>query len=304
MSSINILNQKVNVNTKRKEAALSRHSFRIVCNSLIKLLEEGLKNYELNRLEQAYINFMTLINIFSETLPHLNDFNKNLPEYNILKNELAESIDTIEKIKIELCNREKTLQEQNATTPNSISNFGYSGSVSPVKSPKFRTKKTINSERVFKYILRIIEKKERNPPQILLIDIRSTNNYENGHITWKNNKFDYNGVINIPFDSFNEINVDINKILQEAEKKEFDEKKKYLIKNIYNSDLVIYYDEQSNTINDKVYQVISDALFYNNNSSTKIKRPPVMLENGYQGWIQFIKESELNLSEFIEKVEL
>ena len=95
------------------------------------------------------------------------------------------------------------------------------------------------------------------------------------------------------------MNVDINRILYEAENKEFNERKKNLIRNIFESDLIIYYDDQSSTVNNQVYQLISDVLFHNNNGK-KIKRPPVMLENGYQGWVQFIKKSGLNISEYIE----
>jgi len=294
------LNQQVETETKKSTLALRGHTFRIVCNSLIKLLDEGNKYYKSNRFEYAYVKFMTLIDLFNKILPNLKDFNKNLPEYNILKNELTEAVDTIEKVKTELKNREKALQEKKTASSYSLSSnsFSRSSSNEQVSSPRSGMKKTIDPEKMFKYISRIIEGGEANPPQILLIDIRSSNEYGNGHITWKNNRFHYNGVINIPLDLFYGMNVDINKVLYEAENKEFNEKKKNLIRNIYESDLIIYYDEQSSTYNTQ-YQIISDILFHNNNGR-KIKRPPIMLENGYQGWVQFIKKSGLNLSEYIE----
>jgi len=300
-SFIDELKKKADVEAKKKYNLLKGHSFRLICNALLKLVAEGENNYKSNKYEHAYVNYMTVINIFSDILPTLKDFERSLPEYKILGNELNSAIETITTIKENLQNREKALKEQNSYVSNSLDNFSASRSSlnEQISSPRSGNKKTIDSEKIYKYILRILKEEEIRPPQILLIDIRKPSDYESNHITWRNNKYDYNGVINIPLESFYGLNVDINRILYEAESKEFNERRKKLIRNIFESDLIIYYDDQSSTVNNQVYQLISDVLYHNNNGKN-IKRPPVMLENGYQGWVQFIRKSGYNISEFIE----
>ena len=118
--------------------------------------------------------------------------------------ELNSAIETITTIKENLQNREKALKEQNSYVSNSLDNFSASRSSlnEQISSPRSGNKKTIDSEKIYKYILRILKEEEIRPPQILLIDIRKPSDYESNHITWRNNKYDYNGVINIPLESF------------------------------------------------------------------------------------------------------
>jgi len=97
--------------------------------------------------------------------------------------------------------------------------------------------------------------------------------------------------------------IDINSLLADAERKESNEQKKALIRNICESDLIIYYDEQTSNLNIQVYQIISDVLFHNN-YGRKIKRPPVMLENGYKGWLEFLQKSGISQSRYTESSNL
>eukprot|EP00833_Pecoramyces_ruminatium_P016501 jgi/Orpsp1_1/1190533/evm.model.d7180000079586.1 len=170
----------------------------------------------------------------------------------------------------------------------------------PIKPPKPIHMKTIPPQAVFKYLTRIVSGEEQNPPQILLIDIREPNDYHSGHIYWKNNSnLNYNGVINIPMNLFFIANMDIKRLILEAENLEINEGKKTLIRNICYSDLIIFYDFCSNIVDEEFHRIIPDTLF-NNNNGMKIKRPPVMLENGYNGWVQFLNDSGKKISDWVD----
>jgi rhodanese-related sulfurtransferase len=171
-----------------------------------------------------------------------------------------------------------------------------------IKTTKTRsiTKKTIPPQLVLKYIARMNSGEEQNPPQIILIDIREPKDYHSGHIYWKNNSNLYfNGVINIPLKTFYSSNTNMKKLISEAESLEIEMKKKALIRSICKADLIIYYDFSSDVTNNELHQIIPDTLF-NSNNDKRIKRPPVMLEYGYNGWVQYINSLGKNISDWVE----
>eukprot|EP00833_Pecoramyces_ruminatium_P000627 jgi/Orpsp1_1/1174659/evm.model.c7180000050893.1 len=278
----------VDFETKKKWKTIKGHQFRLICNSLIKLMEQAKEHYDKNQFQYAYIKYMCIINIYYDYLQKIKDFNPNISEYRILQNELKDSVDTIEELKSTL--KEKT----------NIPSITKNTSNTQISSPPLKNKKTINSERLFKYIERIVYGNEPNPPQILLIDIRERKDYENSHINWKykpNSR--YSGVINIPIGDFYGMNMNLNELITKAVKNEKDDRRKKLIENICQSDLIVYYDKNSKEYRGDVYNLISNVLFQNSNGN-KIKKPPVMLECGYDGWVQFIQDNKKNISEWIE----
>jgi rhodanese-related sulfurtransferase len=290
MSSLNgKLKEKIKYETDKKIEFIENYSFKPVCNSLIKLIEKAQIDYKENKLEDAYILYRVVINIFNDNLKNRRDFNQYLSEYVNLRSELNQSIDIIERIK-------EKLKEREATS----GIITRSGAINQESSPSYEELKTISSEKLYKYIERIVSGKDAKPPQILVIDIRDRKNYKNGHINWKINPYlKYNGVVNIPLDFFYGLSTNLNKIIEVAVQNENDNRKKELINNICQSDLIVYYDDNSKTINNQVHNIISSRLFHNNNGMN-IKRPPVMLEGGYNGWIQFIQRNRNNISEWTE----
>jgi len=91
----------------------------------------------------------------------------------------------------------------------------------------------------------------------------------------------------------------MKKLISEAESLEIEMKKKALIRSICKADLIIYYDFSSDVTNNELHQIIPDTLF-NSNNDKRIKRPPVMLEYGYNGWVQYINSLGKNISDWVE----
>jgi len=391
---MDILNNQAKREAKKKIDLLRGHSFKIICNSLVNLLDNGKTMYKEKRLEHSYVQYMGVVNIYYDELPKLKNYDMNIPEFRILMNELGSACDIIEELKRILqekannghilraqsnseiennenktCSREvsyncrnvespppeefisspeptipssererafmSTTSEVPTSLPQSASrNHSTSDVYSSIPRPTPRTqsasvvptpmprstprapsgdiktnhtktrsiiiKKTIPPQMVLKYITRMTSGEEQNPSQIMLIDIREPEDYHFGHIYWKNNlNLYFNGVINIPLKTFYSSNMNLKKLISEAERLEIEMKKKALIRSICETDLVIYYDFSSDIINNESYQIISDTLF-NSNNEIRIKRPPVMLEYGYNGWVQYINSLGKNISDWVE----
>ncbi|ORX87302.1 hypothetical protein BCR32DRAFT_240290 [Anaeromyces robustus] len=193
------LKKVISNETIKTTKTIKKHSFRIICNSLIKYLDEGKLLYVEQKLDHSYIKYMVVVNIFYDVLPNLKDFNKEATEYRILTKEIDTSINTIKEIK------SKLIEKDALSTTNSQSNLSNSRSSSTddISSPRVSSRKTIAPDKMYSYIARMTSNKETSPPQILLIDIRDRKNYENGHIHWSANPYlKYSGVINIPIGVF------------------------------------------------------------------------------------------------------
>ncbi|ORY73511.1 hypothetical protein LY90DRAFT_503049 [Neocallimastix californiae] len=237
MSSLNgKLKEKIKYETDKKIEFIENYSFK-----------PAQIDYKENKLEDAYILYRVVINIFNDNLKNRRDFNQYLSEYVNLRSELNQSIDIIERIK-------EKLKEREATS----GIITRSGAINQESSPSYEELKTISSEKLYKYIERIVSGKDAKPPQILVIDIRDRKNYKN----------------------------------EVAVQNENDNRKKELINNICQSDLIVYYDDNSKTINNQVHNIISSRLFHNNNGMN-IKRPPVMLEGVIMVGYNSFKEIEI-----------
>jgi ubiquitin carboxyl-terminal hydrolase 8 len=281
------LKQTIDNATKKKWNFLKSRSFKMTCNSLIKLLNQANNHYNEKKYEMAYVEYMCVLNIFIDYLNKLKDYDSKISEYKILSNEL----DSSENIIIEL----KTILQQKKVSNTNLPQNNY---VNQSSSPQLRSKKTISSDKLYSYIKRLTSGNERKPPQILVIDIRRREDYETSHINWSSNpNFKYNGCINIPLDFFYGIDVDINAVLTKATQNESNYYKKELINNLLQADLIVYYDSNSKTIKDQVHQIIVNILY---NNGKNLERPPIMLEEGYSGWIDFIKKTGGNIYEWTE----
>jgi len=124
------LKQTIDNATKKKWNFLKSRSFKMTCNSLIKLLNQANNHYNEKKYEMAYVEYMCVLNIFIDYLNKLKDYDSKISEYKILSNEL----DSSENIIIEL----KTILQQKKVSNTNLPQNNY---VNQSSSPQLRSKK-------------------------------------------------------------------------------------------------------------------------------------------------------------------